>query len=36
VFNAVADALAQRGVRTTRQPLTPNRIVDLLEGRATG
>jgi carbon-monoxide dehydrogenase large subunit len=36
VFNAVADALAQRGVRATRQPLTPNRIVDLLEGRATG
>jgi carbon-monoxide dehydrogenase large subunit len=36
VFNAVADALALRGVKATRQPLTPNRIVDLIEGRATG
>jgi len=36
VFNAVADALALRGVKTTRQPLTPNRIIDLLEGRADG
>jgi carbon-monoxide dehydrogenase large subunit len=36
VFNAVADALALRGIKTTRQPLTPNRIVDLLEGRADG
>jgi len=36
VFNAVADALALRGVKATRQPLTPNRVVDLLEGRATG
>ncbi|MBM3671492.1 MAG: xanthine dehydrogenase family protein [Actinobacteria bacterium] len=36
VFNAVADALALRGIKVTDQPLTPNRVVDLLEGRATG
>ncbi|MEX0663138.1 MAG: xanthine dehydrogenase family protein molybdopterin-binding subunit [Acidimicrobiia bacterium] len=36
VFNAVADALALRGIKATRQPLTPNRVVDLLTGRADG
>jgi carbon-monoxide dehydrogenase large subunit len=36
VFNAVADALALRGIKTTRQPLTPDRIADLLAGRANG
>jgi carbon-monoxide dehydrogenase large subunit len=30
VFNAVADALAPLGVRLTRQPLTPDAIVDAL------
>ncbi|HEV2310722.1 MAG TPA: molybdopterin cofactor-binding domain-containing protein, partial [Acidimicrobiia bacterium] len=30
VFNAVADALAQRGVRLTEQPLTPSRLLDAL------
>ncbi len=30
VFNAVADALAQRGARVTAQPLTPSRILDAL------
>jgi carbon-monoxide dehydrogenase large subunit len=32
VFNAVADALARRGVRITDQPLTPSRILDALAG----
>jgi carbon-monoxide dehydrogenase large subunit len=32
VFNAVADALAQRGIKITEQPLSPSRIVDLLDG----
>ncbi len=36
VFNAVADALALRGIKTTRQPLTPDRIADLLAGRVDG
>jgi hypothetical protein len=36
VFNAVADALALRGIKTTRQPLTPDRIADLLSGAADG
>ena len=36
VFNAVADALALRGVKVTDQPLTPNRILDLLTGDVTG
>jgi carbon-monoxide dehydrogenase large subunit len=30
VFNAVADALARRGVRVTEQPLTPSRILAAL------
>ena len=30
VFNAVADALAQRGVRLTEQPLSPSRLLDAL------
>jgi carbon-monoxide dehydrogenase large subunit len=30
VFNAVADALALRGVKVTEQPLTPSRIVEAL------
>ena len=36
VFNAVADALALRGIKTTRQPLTPNHIADLLAGSTDG
>ncbi len=32
VFNAVADALARRGVTVTEQPLTPSRILDALDG----
>ena len=31
VVNAVADALAPFGVRATRLPLSPDRIVDLLD-----
>ena len=34
IFNAVADALAQVGVKVTEQPLSPSRIVDLLDGVA--
>jgi carbon-monoxide dehydrogenase large subunit len=30
VFNAVADALARRGVTVTDQPLAPSRILDAL------
>jgi len=30
VFNAIADALALRGVKPTRQPLDPNQIIELL------
>ena len=30
VFNAVADALARRGVTVTDQPLTPSRLLDAL------
>jgi carbon-monoxide dehydrogenase large subunit len=30
VFNAVADALALRGVKVTDQPLTPDKIIDAL------
>ena len=30
VFNAVADALAPRGVKLTSQPLTPSVILDAL------
>jgi carbon-monoxide dehydrogenase large subunit len=30
VFNAVADALAQLGVKVTEQPLTPSRVLDLI------
>jgi carbon-monoxide dehydrogenase large subunit len=33
VFNAVADALALRGVKVTEQPLTPARIVAALQPR---
>lgn len=33
VVNAVADALAPFGVKVTRLPLSPARIVDLLKGR---
>jgi hypothetical protein len=36
VFNAVADALALRGIKASRQPLTPNRIADLLSGASDG
>jgi len=32
VFNAVADALARRGVKVTEQPLTPSRILAALHG----
>jgi len=34
VVNAVADALAPFGVTVTRLPLSPSRIVELLEGKA--
>ena len=33
VVNAVADALSPFGVSVTRLPLTPSRIVALLDGR---
>jgi carbon-monoxide dehydrogenase large subunit len=33
VVNAVADALAPFGIELTELPLTPNRLVDLIQGR---
>jgi carbon-monoxide dehydrogenase large subunit len=36
VVNAVADALAPFGVRVTELPVTPDRILSLLEGRRPG
>lgn len=34
VVNAVYDALAPFGVRTTRQPLTPTRVLELISAAA--